>query len=70
MIIMKDIEKVLESKSYADLQLFVFEKYYDLIDVFKKQNTDELFSHQKKYNIKIELKSEKILNFEFLYDML
>ena len=28
-----------------------------------------MFSHQKKYDIEIELKSEKILNFEFLYSM-
>ena len=67
---MKNIEKTLKSKSYINSQSFVFEKYYNLIDVFKKQNTDELFSHQKKYNIEIELKSEKILNFEFLYNML
>ena len=28
-----------------------------------------MLSHQKKYNIEIELKSEKISNFEFLYNM-
>ena len=66
---MKNIEKALKLKSYADLQSFVFEKYYDLIDVFERQNADKLLSHQKKYNIEIELKSEKILNFEFLYSM-
>ena len=35
-IIMKDIEKAFELKSYADSWLFVFEEYHDLIDVFKK----------------------------------
>ena len=29
-----------------------------------------MLSHQKEYNIEIELKSEKILNFELLYNML
>jgi len=69
-IIMKDIKKVFELKSYADSWSFVSEKYHDLIDVFEKQNADKLLSHQKKYNIEIELKSEKISNFEFLYNML
>ena len=68
-IMIKDIEKALKSKSYADSWLFVSEEYHDLIDVFKRQNADELLSHQKKYNIEIELKLEKILNFEFLYNM-
>ena len=64
---MKDIEKALKSKSYINSQSFVSEKYHDLIDVFERQKTDKLLSHQKKYNIEIELKLEKILNFEFLY---
>ena len=66
---MKDIEKALKSKSYADSQSFISEEYHDLIDVFKRQHTDELFSHQKEYDIEIELKSEKNLNFKFLYSM-
>ena len=68
-IIMKNIKKAFKSKLYTDSQSFVFEKYHDLIDVFKRQNTDELLSHQKEYNIEIELKSEKTSNFEFLYSM-
>ena len=44
-IMMKNIKKTLKSKSYADSQLFVFEKYHNLIDVFKKQHADELLSH-------------------------
>ena len=68
-IIMKDIKKVFELKSYADSWSFVSEKYHDLINVFERQNADELFSHQKEYNIEIDLKSEKTSNFEFLYSM-
>ena len=67
---MKNIEKILESKSYADSCFFVLEEYHDLIDVFERQKTDKLTSHQKKYNIRIDLKSEKTSSFEFLYDML
>ena len=66
---MKDIEKTLKSKSYADSCFFVSEEYHDLINVFERQKADELISHQKKYDIRIDLKSEKILSFEFLYDM-
>src|SRR5437762_8411042 len=67
---MKDIEKALESKSYADSQSFISEEYHDLIDVFERQNADKLLSHQKEYNIEIDLKSKKTSNFEFLYSML
>ena len=66
----KDIEKTFKSKSYADSHLFVSEEYHDLIDVFERQKADELISHQKEYNIKIDLKSEKILSFESLYNIL
>ena len=66
---MKDIEKALKSKSYTDSQLFVSEEYHDLINVFERQHINELLSHQKKYDIEIELKSEKNSNFRFLYSM-
>ena len=69
-IIIKDIEKALESKSYTDSWLFVSEKYHDLINVFERQNINKLFSHQKKYDIRIDLKSGKTSSFESLYDML
>ena len=58
------------SKSYADSCFFIFEEYHNLIDVFERQKTDKLTSYWKKYNIKIDLKSEKISNFEFLYSIL
>ncbi len=69
-IIMKNIEKALKSKLYADSWLFVSEEYHDLIDVFEKQYADELLSYQKEYDIEIKLKLEKILNFRSLYSML
>ena len=52
-----------------DSQLFVSEEYYNLIDVFKRQNADKLSSHWKEYNIRIKLKLKKNLNFDFLYSM-
>ena len=66
---MKNIKKILESKSYTNSHFFVPEEYHDLIDVFERQKADELISYQKKYDIEINLKSEKTLNFEFLYDI-
>ena len=66
---MKNIEKALKSKLYADSQLFVSEEYHDLIDVFEKQHINKLLSHQKKYDIEIELKSRKNLNFRSLYSI-
>ena len=68
-IIIKNIKKAFELKSYDDSWLIISEEYYNLINVFERQNTDELFSHWEKYDIEIDLKSEKILNFEFLYNM-
>ena len=68
-VTMKDIKKILKSKSYADSCFFVSEKYHDLIDVFKRQNVNKLLFHQKEYDIEIELKSEKTSNFESLYSM-
>ena len=44
-IIIKDIEKALELKLYTNSQSFIFEKYHDLIDVFKRQHVNELPSH-------------------------
>ena len=69
-IMMKNIEKALKSKSYTNSQSFVSEEYHNLIDVFERQHINKLSSHQKKYDIEIELKSEKNSNFKFLYNML
>ena len=35
----------------------------------KKKEADKLASHQEKYDIEINLKSDKISNFESLYSM-
>ena len=48
-VIMKDIEKVLNLKSYVDSWLFVSEKYYDLINMFEKKETDKLASYHYYY---------------------
>ena len=42
---MKNIEKIFESKLYADSYFFVFKKYHDLIDIFERQKADKLISH-------------------------
>ncbi len=68
-IIMKDIEKALKLKSYADSQSFVPEEYHNLIDIFERQNADELLLYWEEYDIEIDLKSEKTPNFESLYSM-
>ena len=47
----------------------ISEEYHDLIDVFEKWEADKLAPHHEEYDIKIELKSEKMLNFESLYNM-
>ena len=44
-IIMKNIKKVLNSKLYVDLQLFISEKYHNLINMFEKKETNKLTSH-------------------------
>ena len=66
---MKDIEKVLKSKSYIDSQLFVSEEYHDLIDIFERKHADKLALHCEEYDLKIELESEKTSTFRSLYDM-
>ena len=68
-VIMKNIEKVLNSKSYIDSRSFISEKYHDLIDVFEKKKADKLAFYWKKYDIEIDLKSDKMSNFESLYSM-
>ena len=69
-IIIKDIKKVLNLKSYINSQLFILKEYHDLINMFEKKEVDKLTSHQEEYDIKINLKLDKISNFESLYSML
>ena len=63
---MKNIEKVLELKSYTDSWSFISEEYHDLINIFEKKKTDKLTSYWEKYDIEINLKSDKMSNFESL----
>ena len=44
-IIIKDIEKILNSKLYVNSHSHVSEEYHDLINVFEKQNADKLSSY-------------------------
>ena len=67
---MKDIEKALNSKSYIDPQPLVPEEYHDLINVFEKKKADKLTFHQEEYDIEIDLKPDKMPNFELLYSIL
>ena len=41
-IIIKDIKKVLKPKQYINPQLFIPKEYYNIINKFKKQFTDQL----------------------------
>ena len=67
---MKNIEKILNLKSYINSQLFVLKEYHDLINVFEKKKVNKLTSYQEEYDIEINLKSDKISNFESLYSIL
>ena len=67
---MKDIEKALKSREYIDSWSLISEEHHNLLDVFEKKNADKLSPHRKKYDIRIKLESEKILNFNLLYNIL
>ena len=60
---MKDIEKALKLKKYINPQLIIPKEYHNLLNIFKKQNINQLLLHQKEYNIEIELEFKKISNF-------
>ena len=45
-------------------------EYYNIINKFKKQFTDQLPLHQNKYNFKIELKLNITLKFNLLHSIL
>ncbi len=67
---MKNIKKVLNLKSYINSWSFISKEYHDLINMFEKKKADKLISYQKEYDIEINLKSDKILNFRSLYSIL
>ena len=68
-VIMKNIEKVLNLKSYINSWLFISKKYHDLINVFEKKETDKLIFYWEKYDIEIDLKLNKMSKFKSLYNM-
>ena len=51
-----------------DCESMIFEKYHDFLNVFSKQNVDQLSSHRK-YDHKIELMKKKIPSKTSLYRM-
>ena len=44
-ITIKNIKKILNLKLYINSCFHVFKKYYDLIDMFEKQNVNKLSLH-------------------------
>ena len=67
-ISMKDIEKVLNLKKSTDSVTVLSKEYHEFLDVFSRQLTDTLPSHQL-YDHHIHLKFRSQLIFESLYDM-
>ena len=67
---MEDIKKVLELKQYINPQPLIPEKYYNIINKFKKQFTDQLPLYQDKHDFKIKLEPSIILKFSPLYSIL
>ena len=67
---MEDIKKVLKLKQYINPQPLIPEEYYNIINKFKKQFTDQLPPYQDKYNFKIEFKLSITPKFGLLYGIL
>ena len=65
---MKDIEKALNFKKSTDSATVLLKEDYEFLNVFSKQLTDTLSSHQL-HNHHICLKPESQLTFKSLYDM-
>ena len=67
-ISMKDIEKVLNLKKSTDSATVLSKEYYEFLDVFSRQLTDTLSSHQPHdHHICLKLRSQLI--FKSLYNM-
>ena len=66
---MEDIKKVLKLKQYINPQPLMPEEYYNIINKFKKQFTDQLPPHRDKHDFKIELKPSITLKFSPLYSI-
>ena len=69
-MIMEDIKKALKLKQYINPQPLIPEEYYNIINKFKRQFTNQLPPHQDKHDFKIELKPGITLKFSPLYSIL
>ena len=67
-ILLRDIEKTLESKKHFDSVIKLLKEYHQFLDVFSRQKADILPVHQS-YDHKISLEDEKQLTFKALYSM-
>ena len=67
-VILRDIEKALIIKSLINSITILLLEYHDFLNVFSRKTSNILFKHRF-YDYKIQLKSEKTLNFKLLYDM-
>ena len=61
-ILLRDIEKVLESKKHFDPAVKLSKKYHQFLDIFSRQKADTLPVHWS-YDHKILLEDEKQLTF-------
>ncbi len=68
-VTIKDIKKIFKLKFYIDFRFFVPEKYYDLIDIFKKTFINKLWPYRDKYNFKIKFEFGGISKFSSLYNI-
>jgi len=68
-VTMENIKKVFKSKFYIDFRFFIFEEYYDLIDIFEKKFVNKLPPYRDKYDFKIEFEFDGISKFSPLYDI-
>ena len=66
-VTIEDIKKVLELKQYINPRLLISEEYYNIINMFKRQFTNQLPPYQDKYDFKIELEPSITPKFNLLY---
>ena len=67
-VLLRDIEKALESKKHFNLTVKLPKKYHQFLDIFSRQEADTLPVHRS-YDHKIPLEDEKQSTFEALYSM-
>ena len=67
-VLLRDIEKALESKKHFNLTVKLPKKYHQFLDIFSRQEADTLPVHRS-YDHKIPLEDKKQSTFEALYSM-